>query len=218
MLDPARPGNVRHVDQPVNSVFNLNKSTKGRKISDPAMYACADLITLVQRLPRVLLHLLHAETDPTRPWIDAQHFNLNQVTRINYLARMLDALGPAHLGDMDQSFNTALEFNECAVVSNTRDFSVYTRAHRKTLFDAGPRIGQQLLVTKRDSFTLAIKLQHLDLDRIAHVEQLVRILQTPPRHVSHMQQSIDAAEIDKRAVVGEILDLPFDHDVFFDLL
>ena len=33
-----------------------------------------------------------------------------------------------------------------------------------------------------------------------------------------MQQPVDAAEIDERAVVGEVLDLAFDDDVFFDLL
>src|ERR1044072_8652138 len=97
------------MDQSVDSVLNLDKSTEVREIPDAAVHACADLITLVQRLPRVFLHLLHAEADATRPWIDAQHFNLNHVTRINYLARMLDAFGPAHFRNMDQPFNAPLE-------------------------------------------------------------------------------------------------------------
>src|ERR1044072_1400283 len=33
-----------------------------------------------------------------------------------------------------------------------------------------------------------------------------------------MKQSVDAAEIDERAVVGEVLDLALDDDVLFDLL
>src|SRR5678815_2660546 len=98
------------MDQTVNAIFNLNKGTEVSKIPDATVNARADLVTLVQRLPRILLHLLHAETDAPRSWINAEHFNLDQVAGINYLARMLDALGPAHLGNMDQSFHAALEF------------------------------------------------------------------------------------------------------------
>src|SRR4029079_1974385 len=206
------------MDQTVNAIFNLNKCTEVSKVPDAAVYACADLVTLVQRLPRILLHLLHAETDASRSWIHAEHFDLDHVARVNYLAGMLDALGQAHLGNMDEPFYTALEFYKRAVVGNARDFSRHARAHRKTFFDAGPRIRQQLLVTKRNALAFTIKLQDFHLNRVAHMKQLIRILQTSPRHVSHVQQSVHAAEIDKRAVVGEVLDLSFDDDVLFDLL
>src|SRR5215470_4295219 len=106
------------------------------------MNARADLVTLMQRLPRVLLHLLHAETDATRARIDTQHFNLDHVAGIDYFARMLHALGPAHLGNVDQAFNARLELNKGAVISHTRDTSAHARANRETFLDAGPRIGQ----------------------------------------------------------------------------
>src|SRR5689334_19839491 len=98
------------MDQSVNAIFNLDKCAEVSKVPDAPVYACADLITLVQRLPRILLHLLHTQADASRPRIHAEHFNLDQVTRINYLARMFDALGPAHFGNMDQPFHSALEF------------------------------------------------------------------------------------------------------------
>src|SRR5690349_12572229 len=178
----------------------------------------ADLVTFMQRLPGVLLHLLHAETDTTRTRIDTQHFNLDQVARIDNLAWMLHTLGPAHLRNVDQTFNARLEFNKGTVISNTRNASAYARTDRETLFDAGPRIRQQLLVTERDALTVTIKLQHFNLDRVADFEQLIRVLQSSPRHVSHMQQSIDSAEVDEGAVVSQVLNLALDHDVFFDLL
>src|SRR5215213_2657852 len=112
------------------------------------MDARADLVTLMQRLPRILLHLLHAETDPTCPWIDTQHFNLYQVARIDNLARVLHALGPAHLRNMNQALNARLELHKRAVVSNTRNTPIHTRTDRETLLDARPRIRQQLLVTQ----------------------------------------------------------------------
>jgi hypothetical protein len=79
------------------------KGAEVRQITNATMNTRADLITLVQRLPRVLLHLLHAETNAARARIDAEHFDFNGVSGIHDLARMLDALGPAHLGNVHQS-------------------------------------------------------------------------------------------------------------------
>ena len=84
------------------------------------MNAAANLITLMQRLPRILLNLFHAQTDPTRFRVDAEHLYFDRVTGINYLARVLHALRPTHLGDVHQSLNAAFELNERTVISNTR--------------------------------------------------------------------------------------------------
>src|SRR5687767_2433162 len=140
------------------------------------MNARTDLVTLVQRLPRVLLHLLHAETDSPRPGIDTQYFDVNRIARVNNLARMLDALGPAHFRNVDQTFDSVFEFDKGAIIRHAGDFSINSRADWKTLFDAGPWIRKELLVTQRDTLALAIKLQHLDLNVVADTEQLVRIL------------------------------------------
>ena len=39
-----------------------------------------------------------------------------------------------------------------------------------------------------------------------------------PRHVGDMQQAVDAAEVDERAVVGDVLDHALDHLAFFEVL
>ena len=178
----------------------------------------ADLVTLMQRLPGVFLHLLHAEADATCSRIDAQHFNFDQVTRIYNLARVLHSLGPAHLRNVNKSLNSRLEFYKRAVVSDACNTSRHAGTDRKTFLNTGPRIRQQLLVTKRNALAIAIKLQNFHLDRVAHLEQLVRVLEPSPRHVSHVQQSIDAAKIHECTVVSKIFDLSFDYDVFLDLL
>src|SRR5690242_2317327 len=135
------------MDQAVDTVFDLDERTEARKVADASVNARADLITLVQRLPRVLLHLLHAEADATRLRIDAQHFDFHRVTGVDDFARVLDALGPAHFGNVDQTFHARLELDERAVIGNARDLAVQTRADRKTLFHAGPGIRQQLFIT-----------------------------------------------------------------------
>src|SRR5207253_1267259 len=104
------------------------------------------------------------------------------------------------------------------VVGDARDLAVQALAYRIALFDTLPRVGLQLLIAQRDSLAVFIKLQDLDLNRIAHLEKLGRVLKTPPRHVCYMKESINAAKIDERAVVSQILNLPFDDDVLFDLV
>ena len=39
-----------------------------------------------------------------------------------------------------------------------------------------------------------------------------------PRHVGDMEQAVDAAEVDERAVVGDVLDHAFDHLALFEVL
>src|SRR5262249_7467466 len=97
MLNPARPGDIRDVNQTVNTVFDFDEGPKISEIADPAVDARANLIPLVQRAPRVVLNLFHTEADATCFRIDRQDFHFDRISRVDDLARMLDAFRPAHL-------------------------------------------------------------------------------------------------------------------------
>ena len=58
---------------------------------------------------------------------------------------------------MDQSFNTRLELDERAVIGNARDTPADSCPDGETFLNAGPRIGQQLLVAERNTLAVAIK-------------------------------------------------------------
>ena len=74
----------------------------------------------------------------------AKNFNLNQVSRVHYLARVLNAFGPAHFRHMDQTFNAALKLDEGAVIRQR--WQPYRSLVRpETFLDAGPRIGRSCL-------------------------------------------------------------------------
>src|ERR1051325_750153 len=105
MLDASRPGNIRHMDQTVYTVFDLDKCAEVRQVSHAAVYAGADLITLVQSLPGVVLNLFHPEADAARLGIDTEDLDFHFVARVDQLARMLDAFRPAHFRNMDQAFD-----------------------------------------------------------------------------------------------------------------
>ena len=217
MLDAARPGNVRNVNQPINAVFDFNKCSEVGEVANLAVNAVADLISFAESAPGIVLHLLHAEADAARFRIHAEHFNFDRITGADQFAGMLHAFGPAHLRHVNQTFDAGFKFNERAVIGHARDFSIHARVGWKALFDRLPRIRQKLFEAERNALPITIKPQHFHLHRVADLEHLSRILQTTPRHVSHVQQAIDAAEIDKRTVVRQVLDLALDDDVFFNL-
>src|SRR5690606_19324046 len=61
---------------------------------------------------------------------------------------------------------------------------------------------------------LAIELEDLDVDFVADVDDFARVLDTFPGHVGNVQQTIDTAQIDECAVIGEVLDHAFDGHAF----
>src|SRR5437899_2723807 len=75
-----------------------------------------------------------------------------------------------------------------------------------------------LIVSEQEHIAFAIEFVNLDLQSVAYLKKLGRILQASPGHISDMQKSVDTAEIDERAIVGQILNLPFNDNLFFYLV
>ena len=71
-------------------------------------------------------------------------------------------------------------------------------------FDHG--IVLQLLVAERHALGRRVVLQHDHVDLVVDLEELGRVRHAAPRHVGDVQQAVDPAEIDERAVVGDVLD------------
>ncbi len=85
-----------------------------------------------------------------------------------------------------------------------------TGTFRVARFDGDPWIFAQLLQTQGDAVALAVVLQNLDVDLVANVDDLGRVLDALPGHVGDVQQTIYAAQVNERTVVGEVLDDTFD--------
>ena len=71
-------------------------------------------------------------------------------------------------------------------------------------FDHGSFI--ELLVAERDALGRRVVLEHDDVDLVVDLEELRRMRDAAPRHVGDVEQAVDAAQIDERAVVGDVLD------------
>ena len=80
-----------------------------------------------------------------------------------------------------------------------------------------PRVRSQLANAQRNALFFAVELQHLDGDLVARMQHFGRMIDAPMRHVADVQQAVDAAQIDERAVFGEVLHRARDHGAFGEM-
>ena len=65
---------------------------------------------------------------------------------------------------------------------------------------------------------LVVDLDDLDLDGLADGQHFGRVIDAAPGDIGDMQQAVDAAEIDERTVIGDVLDHAVDHLTLFEVL
>ncbi len=107
---------------------------------------------------------------------------------------------------MDQTFNARLEFDEGAVLGDIGDAALVLAADRILAGRCRPRVSLELLHAERDTLRLAVDANNLNPQRVADVEHFARVPDALVAHVGDMQQAVDAAQVDERAIIGDVLD------------
>jgi hypothetical protein len=69
-----------------------------------------------------------------------------------------------------------------------------------------------------DAVALVVDADDLHLDGLADGEHFGRVVDPAPGDVGDVQQAVDAAEVDERTVVGDVLDHAVDNLALFELL
>ncbi len=178
----------------------------------------AAIVVLGEFLPRVGLALLEAERDAAALLVDIEHHDFDFLAGVHDLGRIDVLVGPVHLRDVHQALDAVLDLDEGAVVGDVGDLAEHARVGRIAARDVLPRIGAELLQAQRDARALAIELQDAHIDLIADLDDFGGMLDALPGHVGDVQQAVDAAEIDERAVVGEVLDRAAHHRAFLQVV
>jgi hypothetical protein len=78
--------------------------------------------------------------------------------------RILDALGPADVADVDEAVKTLFDFNESAELGDVADFSGDDGAYRIFIGNEQPGIGERLLDAERDTAVARFDVQDDDVD------------------------------------------------------
>ena len=66
--------------------------------------------------------------------------------------------------------------------------------------------GALLLQAERDLLAVLVDVEDHDLDLVVDADHVARVVDPAPAHVGDVQQAVDAAEVDERAEVGDVLD------------
>ena len=72
--------------------------------------------------------------------------------------------------------------------------------------DVLPRARRLVLERERDLLLLAVDVEDVDLELLVDLDHVVRVGDAAPAHVGDVQQAVDAAEVDERAELGDVLD------------
>ena len=178
----------------------------------------ADRMAAREGFPRIFERLLEAERDAALGRIDLEHHHVDFLGGRQDLAGMHVLLGPRHFRNVDEAFDARLQLDERAVVGDVGDRAGDLLADRELGADVVPRIALELLHAERDAVGFLVDADDLHLDRLADVEDFGRMVDAAPCHVGDVQQAVDAAEVDERTVVGDVLDDAFDNLAFFEVL
>ena len=177
-----------------------------------------DLVALLvvhrEIVPRVRHALLHAERDPAAVLVDLEDHHLDLVAQLHDLGRVDVLVRPVHLGDVHEALDAGLDLDERAVVGDVGDLAEEARARRVAARQADPRVLAQLLHAERDAVLLLVELEDLRRDFVADRQHFRRMLDAAPREIGDVQQAVDAAEVDERAVIGDVLDDALDDGAF----
>src|SRR6202047_4777943 len=173
---------------------------------------------LDEHFPGIAHGLLEAERNPSLDRIDLQNLHFDFLRGRDDLAGVHVLFGPRHFRDVDQAFDARLQLDERAVVGDVGDAAGEARVQRILRLDALPRIVQQLLHAERNAVGLVVDLDDLDLDGLADGQDFGRVIDPPPGDVGDMEQAVDAAEVDERTVIGDVLDDAVDHLTLFEVL
>ena len=132
-------------------VLDLDEGAEVGEVAHGARDAVADVELLGELLPRIRLRRAEREREPARLGIHVRDDGLDRVADVQELRRVLDALRPRHLGDVDEALDAFLELDERAVVGEGDDLAADAGADRVVGRQVVPRVGLELLHPERDA-------------------------------------------------------------------
>ena len=118
---------------------------------------------------------------------------------------------------MDKAFNAGLKFHERPVIGDVRHPASIFGADRIFCRHALPGIGFQLLHAERNTLGLCVEANNLNLDALADLQRIGRVVDAAPRNVGDMQEAVDAAQIDEGAIISDVLDDSLEHLAFVQI-
>ena len=92
-------------------------------LGDLAVDEVADLVTLVDVAPRIVVELLDAEADALVGLVDFEHHGFDFVALLQHFGRVIDLARPGDVRDVDHAVDAFFQFDERAVAGEVADLA-----------------------------------------------------------------------------------------------
>ena len=115
------------------------------------------------------------------------------------------------LGDVHEPLDPGQDLDEGAEGDHLRDATLDDVVLGVALEHLLPRVRLRLLEAERDALALAVDVEHLDLDLLADLEHLRRVVDVAPRELGDVDQAVHPVEVDEGAEVDDVRDRAVDH-------
>src|SRR3989440_4312726 len=205
----VRDAELRHRHEALDALAQIPHHSLVHQAEHAAPHLRADRIGLADLQPGVFLRLLETERDALVLGVHVQDQHLDLVALLHDLGGMLYALGPRHVGDVDQAVDAGLDLDERPERGEVAHLALDAHAHGILLGQRHPGVFLGLLHAEGDFFFRFIDLQHDGFYRFADRDDLGRVAHVAgPAHLGDVHQPLDPRlELHERAVIGDRHDL-----------
>ena len=206
MLDLLCPREVADVDQAIDTLLEFYEDTEVGEVAHLGGVLAANGVLHLDVLPRILLELLQAKAHLALVAVEGEDDGLYLVAYLQEVLSGTQVLTPRHLGDVDQTLDARLDFDEGTVVGHDDNLALDMVADLEVLVEAIPWVRGELLQTEGNALLLLVEVEDNDIDLLVELHHLVRIAHAAPREVGDVDESVNTTEIDEDAVGRDVLD------------
>ena len=199
----------QHVtDYAVDAVADFLDSAKTRTL---ALLRLGGPLVLLGILGRPL-DTLQRQADLPVVGVHAKNLDLDLLADLDDLIGVAD-LVVGQFADVQQAFQVAFQFDKHAEVRNLGDLALDDFARHVGRWNPRlPRVFLKLLQAQGHSLLVLVHVQHLGLDHVTLLDELVGMADLAgPGHVADVQQAVDPfLDLDEGPVIGQVADLTLD--------
>src|SRR5262249_40176777 len=205
IIDASGPADVANVNESIEAVFDFDECAELQDVADFSGDDRADGIFFRREQPGIRLRLLHPERNAAVARLDVENDDVNFFADFHGFRRLHGLFCPAHFGGVNEAFDALFELDERAVIHNADNFALELAACGILLIGVDPGILHQLLEAERNALLVLIELQDHHIEFLLRLNDVGRMLDAAPAEVGEVEQAVEAANVDERAVFGDVL-------------
>ena len=171
----------------------------------------ADRIFHLDGFPWIVLQLLDAERHLALVAVECDDHSLYLVANVQEFLCAAQVLAPAHFRNVDETFNTGSDFNECTIVGDDNNLTLNMVAFFQVSVEGIPWMRSELLQTKSDTLLVVVEVEDNDIDLLVEGNHFVWIAYAAPRKVCDVDESVNTAKVNEYTVRGDVLDSTFEN-------